>query len=167
MATVTTQPNPVQIDSLPPSNDFHGVVSPNIAMAPIPRLTVAAAKSGVVAVGTMDTTPTEAEVLALLQTVEFASADNVRTVELDFVAAKPDSCAALCVLARINGNDVAEDSLAFALGYDDVIMVKPNKTMRIRSSVAITKLSVVAVPSGVTSANYEGAELYMKGVRYV
>lgn len=154
------------LHSLPPESDFHQIVTPDIAGTPIPRLTIAAAKSGTTAVGTMDTSPTEAEVLALMQTMEFDEADNVRSVELDFVAAKPASCAALCILARVNGNDLPEDANALALGYDDVIEVKPNQTKRINSSVAITKLSVVAVPSGVTSADYEGAVIFLKGISH-
>lgn len=157
---------PVQLDSLPPSSDFHVAVSPDIAGTPIPRLAVAAAKSGTTAVGTMDATPTEAEVLLLMQTMEFAVADNVRSVDIDFIAAKPESCAALCILARINGADLPEDANAFALGYEGVIEVKPNQTKRINSSVAITKISVVAVPSGITSATYEGTNLYIRGVSH-
>lgn len=142
------------------------LVTPDISGTPIPKFSVAAAKSGTTAVGTMDTTPTEAEVLLLQQRVEFDEADDVRACTVHFVAAKPESCAALAILARVNGNDLAEDALAFANGYDDVILVPPNTPTKIVSSVAITKLSLVAVPSGVTSANYEGAVVFMQGASY-
>ena len=141
-------------------------VTPNVAGTPIPKFAVAAARSGTTAVGTMDTTPTEAEILALQQQVEFLSSDNVREVVVTFAAAKPASCSALCVLARINGNDLPEDALAFANGFDSVITVLPNVPTKIVSDVPITKLSLVGVPSGVTSANYEGAVVYVQGASY-
>lgn len=141
-------------------------VTPNIAGTPIPKFAVAAARSGTTAVGTMDTTPTEAEILALQQQVEFSSADNVKEVLITFASGKPASCAALCLLARINGNDLPEDALAFANGFDGVITILPNVPTKIVSDVAITKLSLVAVPSGITSANYEGAVVYIQGASY-
>ena len=141
-------------------------VTPNIAGTPIPKFSVAASRSGTTAVGTMDSSPTEAEVLALQQQVEFASADNVREVVITFASGKPASCAALCLLARVNGNDLPENTLTFANGFDSVITILPNEPTKIVSDVAITKLSLVAVPSGITSANYEGAAVYMQGASY-
>lgn len=142
------------------------LVTPEINGTPIPKFAVAAAKSGTTAVGTMDTSPTEAEVLALQQRVEFSEDLNVLSLNLHFIAAKPADCSVLNILARINGNDLPEDASAFANGYDDVITIAPNEPVKIVSSVPITKLSVVGVPSGVTGADYEGATLYMQGASH-
>lgn len=142
------------------------MVAPTINLAPASRFVVAATKSTTVQVGTMDSTPTESEVLALMQSVEFAAGQDVRELRAQFVAGKPASCAALALLVRINGNDLPEDADAFASGGPDVLYVAANETLVVRSSVPITRASIVAMSSGITSANYEGAIAVLQGVSH-
>lgn len=142
------------------------LVAPTINSTPTSRFVVASTKSGTTQVGTMDSTPTEDEVLALMQSVEFSAGADVRELRVQFLSGKPASCAALAVLVRINGNDLPEDADAFARGAGDVIYIAPNDPAVIRSSVAITRAAFVALPSGITSANYEGAVVVLEGLSH-
>lgn len=141
------------------------VVTPTIGATSVGRLTVAASKSGTSAVGTMDSTPTEAEVTALMQVFAFASADDVRQVHLQYVAGKPASGAAAAVLAVYGGDELDDATAAQALaaGYPGVIECAPNTIVRLFSLSAITKVVVCALPSSITSANHEGQWLFIRG----
>ena len=126
-------------------------------------LSVAAARSGTSAVGTMDTTPTETEVEALQQIFTFSPSDDVKSVLLHLAINNPGTSAVQAVHARINGYDAFADASELAACGDGVVVIMPNTPVLLSSSTAITRIAVCATPSSVTSGNYEGAKLYLKG----
>lgn len=138
------------------------LVTPRVSGVLTPSV-VAAASLAAGAVGTMDTAPTEAEVVALQRRFDFDAADNVRAVRLEFVSGKPDSCSALCLLAVVNA--MSDNDAAASLAGYRARVVYPNVPVVITSPDAITSVHVVAVPSGITSANYEGQRLIVTGVQ--
>lgn len=140
-----------------------GVVPTNGSGTPIPRLTVAASRSGTTAVGTMDTSPTEAEVEALQQTLVFSAADDIKEVDAMLSILPTQTSAVQCVIAVVNGPDAFTDAAALAQWSGAVTPIWPNTPTKIRSSVAITSIRLVAVPSGVTSGVYTGNLLTVLG----
>lgn len=151
---------PVNFDGAVP----RALITPKISTTYYGSITVAATR-GTGQVGMMDTTPTEAEVLALQQAFLFEAVDDVRHVLMTFVAGKPASSAVLAILAVAGGAELDDATAAQALaaGYPNVVVVVPNVPTRLSSNAAITKLYVVAVPSGITSANHEGQRFYVAG----
>lgn len=133
----------------------------NASGTTVSSMIVAAAKSGDNP-GTMDATPTEAEVVALQETLYFNESDDVREVDILFSVLPTQTGAVQCVLARINGFDVYEDAQMLAL-YRDCIPVLPNIPQRIVSDVAITSITLVGAPSGVTSGVYTGNRIFITG----
>jgi hypothetical protein len=138
-----------------------GVMPETVSGTAVGSVALDAAKSGNNP-GCMDSTPTEAEVQALQSVFVFDSADNVLELDLLLSVMPTQTSGVQCVLARINGFDEWEDAAELAL-HGDCTVVLPNVPTRIVSPVPITRVTVVGVQSGVTSAVYTGARLFMKG----
>ncbi len=127
---------------------------------PISSVTLAAAKS-TDNPGTMDATPTEAEVVALQSTLYFDAADDVREVDLTLAISDGAVSAVQCVLARINGLDAYEDAQELAAHRATVVL--PNVPTRIVSSAPITRITLVGVLSSLPSGVYTGNRLFIGG----
>lgn len=136
------------------------VTPENGSGTPVASVTLAAAKSGDNP-GTMDATPTEAEVVALQNTLFFDAADNVREVDLTLAISAAAVSAVQCVLARVNGLDAYEDAQELAAHRAAVVL--PNVPTRIVSSVAITRITLVGVLSSLPSGVYTGNRLFIAG----
>ena len=141
-------------------------VCPNINGTVLGSIAVAAARSGLTAVGTMDSTPTEAEVAALQQLLEFSAIDDVRSINLLLVTANPATSAVLAVRGMVNGADDYSDAAALAAGTGGVITISPNIPYRLTSDVAITRLMICGFPSGVGGGDYEGCRLFLTSESY-
>ena len=142
------------------------LVCPNINGTVLGSIAVAAARSSTTSVGTMDSTPTEAEVVALQQLLEFSAIDDVRTINLLLVVADPATSAVLAVRAVVNGTDDYADAGVLATGVGDVLTITPNVPYRLTSSVAITRLMVCGFPSGVGGGVYTGCRLFLTSESY-
>mgnify|MGYP000845427443 FL=1 len=136
------------------------ITAENGSGTPISSVTLAAAKSGDNP-GTMDATPTEAEVVALQETLYFDEADNVREVDLMLAISSAAVSAVQCVLAVINGMDAYADAQELAAHRANVVL--PNIPTRIISNVAITRITFVGVLSSVPSGVYTGNRLFIAG----
>lgn len=141
-------------------------VCPNINGTVLGSLAVAAARAGVTAVGTMDASPTEAEVAALQQLLEFSEVDAVQAVTFLLVVADPATCAVLAVRCKVNGTDDYADAGELAAGTGDVLTITPNVPLRITTDTPITRLMVCGVPSGVGGGNYNGVRLFLTSESY-
>ena len=137
------------------------LVCPNINGTVLGSIALAAARSGVTAVGTMDSSPTEAEVVTLQQLLEFSAIDNVLSVNFLLVAASIATSAVLAVRCKVNGTDDFSDAGELAAGTGDVLTITPNVPYRLTSTVAITRLMICGVPSGVGGGNYDGCRLFL------
>lgn len=153
---------PVELQSDIPRS----LITPLIGATSVGWVLVGASLSGTTQVGTMDTTPTEAEVLALQQIFAFDAEDNVKAVVLTYIAGKPASAAALAVHVVVNASDANAAAQALAAGYPGVIAIVPNTPTRVTSSDPITSVTICAVPSSITSANHEGERFYISGISY-
>jgi len=149
IATVTN--NLSSLAELVPSPTY-GVVPTSSGGTAMPNIIVAATKSGTTQVGTTDTSPTETEVVALMQTVFFSASDRVMEVNAMFSVVPTLTAAAQSILAVVNGNDDYEDADALATRSGQVVELFPNILAKIQSDVAITRISFVATPSGVASS---------------
>jgi hypothetical protein len=142
------------------------LVCPNINGTVLGSIAVAAARAGVTAVGTMDSSPTEAEVVALQQLLEFSAIDNVLSVNFLLVTASIATSAVLAVRCKVNGTDDYSDAGQLAAGTGDVLTITPNVPYRLTSAAAITRLMVCGVPSGVGGGNYDGCRLFLTSESY-
>lgn len=142
------------------------LVCPNINGTVLGSIAVAAARSGVTAVGTMDSSPTEAEVVALQQLLEFSAIDDVLSVNFLLVTADIATSAVLAVRCKVNGTDDYSDAGELAAGTGDVLTITPNVPYRLTSTVPITRLMVCGVPSGVGGGNYNGCRLFLTSESY-
>ncbi len=142
------------------------LVCPNINGTALGSLAVAAARAGITAIGTMDSTPTEAEVVALQQLLEFSAVDEVQAINLLLVVADTATCAVLAVRCKVNGPDDYADAGQLATGTGDVLTISPNVPLRITTDTPITRLMLCGVPSGVGGGNYNGCRLFITSESY-
>ena len=142
------------------------LVCPNINGTVLGSIAVAAARAGVTAVGTMDSSPTEAEVVTLQQLLEFSAIDNVLSVNFLLVSASIATSAVLAVRCKVNGTDDYSDASQLAAGTGDVLTITPNVPYRLTSTVAIRRLMVCGVPSGVGGGNFDGCRLFLTSESY-
>lgn len=126
----------------------------------IPSVLVASSKSGD-GIGTMDATPTEAEVVALQTAFYFAASDAVYEADVMLSIAAGENPGVQCLLAVVNGADLYADAAELA-AYRAVIIL-PNVPQRIVSNVPITRITIVAAPSSVTSGSFEGIRAHVMG----
>ena len=142
------------------------LVCPNINGTVLGSIAVAAARASTTAVGTMDSSPTEAEVVALQQLLEFSAVDEVQAVNFLLVIADIATSAVLAVRVKINGTDDYADAGELAAGTGDVLTISPNDEVRITTDTPITRMMICGVPSGVGGGNYNGCRLFVTSESY-
>lgn len=146
--------------------DGSPLACPNINGGELGSINVAAARSLNIAVGTMDTSPTESEVIGLQQLLEFSAVDNVRAVTFLLAIPNPAVAAVLAVRCKLNGFDDYSDASALAAGSGDVITVIPNVITRIATDTPVTRMMVCGVPSSVGGGTYTGCRLFFMSESY-
>lgn len=137
-------------------------VFPRIASTLTPSVTIAAAAaSGVV--GTMDTTPTDVEVTALMKRFDFAAEDRVVIARLDFQVVPATTSAVQCLLAVVNA--LSDVDAALELSNYRAIPISANEVTPIVVPEGITSIHIVAAPSGVAGGVYTGTRLFITGFK--
>lgn len=149
-----------------PFNQISNMVAPKLSGSPITAFATAATKSAT-AVGTLAASTNQADALAKMITLTFDASSLVRRIFLFHQMSDPTVCAAMGLLAIVNGGGDSEDSQALADGYDNVHFIPPNVPAEfyVGGGVYVTRFSFVAVPSSIGAAVHTASRVYLRGIR--
>lgn len=147
---------------------FRPAVTPTIGGVPAPVLAISsAAAAGSKRIN--DATPTAVETLAEQVRWSFASADDVRKIQIGLnTPTLGSTCPEVAYLkVTVNPGDDVTAATRLANGYPEVHLVYPGETLELEADVAITDVYAIAALTAVATPLAGGSTMDCKGVSYV